>query len=157
MGKCLVWVITNESLVMSHQQKHAILVCGEFPGLSNQNAASCKIWFCTFCDFGRDVDNFLGSQIQGTVRKSNKYHLRIVRRQMRGFWGDFEPWWQLEAKTGAFLFLTYVLFLIYAFVQEMVCLSYDCWLAPALANQNILTICLQYTYTCNRKMFILYK
>jgi len=49
---------------MSHQQKHAILVCGEFPGLSNQNAASCKIWFCTFCDFGRDVDNFLGSQIQ---------------------------------------------------------------------------------------------
>merc|ERR1711990_1372041 len=33
---------------------------------------------------------------------------------------------KLEAKTGAFLFLTYVLFLIYAFVQEMVCLSYDC-------------------------------
>jgi len=33
---------------------------------------------------------------------------------------------KLEAKTGSFLFLTYVVFLIYAFIQEFVCLSYDC-------------------------------
>lgn len=33
---------------------------------------------------------------------------------------------KLDSKTGIFLFLTYVLFLVYAFTQEMVCLSYDC-------------------------------
>ena len=70
---------------MTHQKKDVILVCGEFPGLSNQNAASCKIWICPFRNFSRDVGDFLGSQIQGTVRKSNIYDLRIVRRQMGGF------------------------------------------------------------------------
>ena len=53
---------------MTHQKKDVILVCGEFPGLSNQNAASCKIWICPFRNFSRDVGDFLGSQIQGTVR-----------------------------------------------------------------------------------------